>query len=67
MRIKKDSPCLVLRLVPLENPEPWGKFFFSNHGKNGKNNFLLIKLNYKKGIDIIKCYLLRIYFPIYDI
>lgn len=25
MRIKKEAPCLVLRLVPLENLEPWGK------------------------------------------
>nr|KAF7420096.1 hypothetical protein H0235_010393 [Vespula pensylvanica] len=33
MRIKKDSPCLVLRLVPLENLEPWGghKEFHRRH------------------------------------
>lgn len=25
IRMKKEAPCLVLRLVPLENLEPWGK------------------------------------------
>ncbi|KAG7202972.1 hypothetical protein KM043_010108 [Ampulex compressa] len=33
MRIKKEAPCLVLRLVPLENLEPWGghKEFHRRH------------------------------------
>lgn len=26
MRIRKDAPCLVLRLTPFENLESWGKF-----------------------------------------
>lgn len=25
IRMKKEAPCLVLSLVPLENLEPWGK------------------------------------------
>lgn len=25
MRIRKDAPCLVLRLAPYENLESWGK------------------------------------------
>ncbi|XP_043521853.1 dual specificity protein phosphatase 10-like [Frieseomelitta varia] len=33
MRMKKEAPCLVLRLVPLENLEPWGghKEFHRRH------------------------------------